>query len=147
LQKYWRRVGRPRSTDETLIIKRLVWQRLKMPDSERPSLRKLARQIGVHHSYLSRLWRKLLHGNVADSFYGSPDVTLANLKEARERRVCIRGQVAHAPHINRVEGNGLPSAGVPSIRAQMPPLHQTPRSGESLARGRVNQLRFPLAGC
>lgn len=146
LEAYWQRVGRPRSTDETLIIKRLVWQWIWADKGQRSSLRKLARQIGVHHSYISRLWRKLLRGGLPDSFYFSPPVTLGDLEEARQRRIRIRGQLGHARFANPDEQREISFAGQPSIRGRVPPLHETPRSDEAPRQGRVKRLNFPLPG-
>ena len=142
LDGYWRHVGRPRSPDETLIIKRLVWQWTHEDRKHRPSLRELARQIGANHSYISRLWRKLLLEGVPHSFYNSPRVTLDDLNEARQRWLCVRDQMGYR---NRA-GDSAPSiASEHSIYARVPPLGQTPRSEGSPRRGRAGWGEAPTA--
>jgi len=96
LQKAWAKWRPPkpwRSKQETLVIKRIVWQWFNYRRTDRWSGRKLARRLCVSHTYIQKLRRQFLTDPTeiqrqrAQALYGP--ATWDDLRRAQE---CTREQ-------------------------------------------------------
>lgn len=67
-----------RSWQQTLIIKRLIWQVYYVDDQPPPTQQVLAKQLGVHQSYISRVYRRSQEAWAA--LMQNDRVTLADLR-------------------------------------------------------------------
>jgi hypothetical protein len=90
-----------RSTEESRMIRRFVWQWLTCRDRNRPSERSWARQLGVSHTWVQKLVKQLQAepSEMQREVLRGGDPTLAQLSRAREntrqmreRGVCRAGK-------------------------------------------------------
>jgi hypothetical protein len=85
------RLKRLRCHDETLIIKLLVWQTC-FGQEPRPSLRTLARQLGVSHVYVHKVLRKATSVGWATRVQCGRRVNLDDLEKACQFTAKLREQ-------------------------------------------------------
>ena len=86
-----------RSSEESRMIRRFVWQWLTCRDRNRPSERSWARQLGVSHTWVQKLVKQLQAepGEMQREVLRGGDPTLAQLSRAREnsRQMRERGEL------------------------------------------------------
>jgi transcriptional regulator with XRE-family HTH domain len=82
----------PRSTEETLIIKLLIWQSVVEP-RRRPTQRELARQLGISQPYVQKIARRFATQGM-QAMLANPRVTFEDLEVARERRFATRARLS-----------------------------------------------------
>jgi hypothetical protein len=89
-----------RSSEESRMVRRFVWQWLTCRDRNRPSARSWARQLGVSHTWVQKLVKQLQAdpSEMQRETLRGGDPTLAQLTRAREnsRQMRARGELRSA---------------------------------------------------
>jgi hypothetical protein len=96
LDRYWNRVGRPRSGEESALIWRLTLQ-WWINDPHNPRTQhEWAKKIGVSQPYVSKMlrWFRGKWLDLTMKWKGWQEVTLNDLAEARDVRIRARARLA-----------------------------------------------------
>jgi hypothetical protein len=122
----WRRPKPWRSYQETVVIKRLVWQWLIYPELHRWSGRSIARHLGVSHTYVQKLRRKFMcDPTEMQRWYAHfGEATLEDLRVAKEctRQDWLRGRLRYPLlKLNRFPDKSKLSTFAPAV---YPPLQR-----------------------